>query len=1150
MVRSKEAPKKKPKDPFLTPPSKPRGGFLDEAGRPWNRGGAAMSPAPASVPSYMRGTSSSDAKAGGRGRPVASVYASASPARRMTAASVSASPARWRPAASGSASASPARRRPAVRLLTKGKVLFPDEAPGSGSGLGRATCSSTMKDAKFPEALDLAPGATDAEGPAALRVCPYTYCSLNGHVHAPAVPLRSFLASRRRLIKTQQSMKLKGVSAFRNKSGERTSGGSGGGGAKIAPLIDEEAVGDFFVEVYAGPRVSSDMSCSDISLDEMDATVRKMEFVVFDRCGADEDSEKGKDLAVCDGGEPEPHLRLQEKHGAFRDSLSECSGADTGSDFVEELPWMRYHGYEYDDSLDDEISEEQRMREEEADGAEISAEQEQEQDTSGRSADDFKEDAAEEQEKDDVENTCNLVCGTEIVTDQGVACRVETCQEPDGRDEDNTLDTLCCGEASTGQGTAEEQLSENVYKSEIPDQEVAGWADTILEESCKEETSADQEANDDECSVESDGESEVTQEQDVEDEEIMPDDGSEMEISEDLISGDGCIEDFSEEVTSRAAPEGKVYYFNAFSFCMLTARDYQLMTMCLNPDDSTADYAFEQYVGTVNDAFEQDGSPANGHEDTQKEFCITRSKLEVTYEETARAQQTYQDGSMDGMVPKELEITTCKLEEAFEESANSQESNPGGISTSTDDAQVELDITTCKLKDASEESNATEECRLNNNAENVTDGAEMGPEITKCNLEDASEESGIDQDTAEDDDSACYSGDAQNDSQITKCISEDTSKESATTQEADLSDSSGNASSVAQEAIGDDDSAYISDDAQDDLEISKYNLEDVSKESVIAQEADQSHSSANVSSDAQNESKLNISELEVVAISDDHENESKTCKSEDVFEESVIGQEADHDESSAYVVDDTQNEYEVTTCHPEGAQVESDVIQENEDGINTAGGQKKSQIAACESGGAFLQPAMPQEAYGDINNIYASDGSEKVTTMPKLDSCEDVRVTEEADQSLQIPAEFTDAKEPSIDDICGAFSGMNLKGDVYFDPVESATCPRNKLIISRRRRTPEEEEYLRGFNPRPANFLPLELDPDAEKVDLKHQMMDERKNAEEWMIDYALRRAVTNLAPARKKKVELLVQAFETVLPHDEDDKKSISPTRPVQACN
>jgi len=376
-------------------------------------------------------------------------------------------------------------------------------------------------------------------------------------------------------------------------------------------------------------------------------------------------------------------------------------------------------------------------------------------------------------------------------------------------------------------------------------------------------------------------------------------------------------------------------------------------------------------------------------------------------------------------------------------------------------------------------------------------------------------------------------------------------------------------SSYAQEAIGDSDSAYNIDNAQDDLEISKYNLEDASKESVIAQEADQSHSSANVSSDPQNESEIITDQLAVIAIRGGHENDSmiSKCKSEDVFEESVIGLEADHDESSAYVSDGTQNEYEVTTCHSEGTQVESDVIQEDEDGIKTAGGQNKSEITPCESGSASLKPAKSHEADGDINIIHASYGLQKDTTMPKLDACEgntateeaglqkldayeDIRATEEAVQSSQIPADFADAKEPSIDDICGAFSGMNLKGDVYFDPAESATCPRNKLIISRRRRTPEEEEYLRGFNPRAPNFLPLELDPDAEKVDLKHQMMDERKNAEEWMIDYALRRAVTNLAPARKKKVELLVQAFETVLPHDEDDKKSITPTRPVQACN
>ncbi|XP_066364637.1 calmodulin binding protein PICBP-like [Miscanthus floridulus] len=1232
MVRSKEPSKKKqPKDPLLTPPSKPRGGgFLDE-GRPWNHGGAAMSPAPVAVPSYMRGTSSSDAKAGRRGRPAASVSASASPAR-------------WTPAASVSASASPARRRPAVRVLTKGKVLFAEEeAPGSG--LGRATCSSTMKDTKFPDALDLAPGATDAEGPAALRVCPYTYCSLNGHVHAPAVPLRSFLASRRRLIKTQQSMKLKGVSAFRKKSGEKTSGGSGGGGAKIAPLIDEEAVGDFFVEVYGGPRVSSDMSCSDMSLDEMDATVRRMEFVVFDRCGADEDGEKGKDLAVCDDGKPVPRPVLKEKHGAFRDSLSDCSGAHTGSDFVEELPWLRYHGYEYDDSLDDEILEEQRIREEEVVEAEFSLDQEEEQGTSGRSSDEYKEGAAEGQEENDEENTSNLVRDQEILADQGVACRVEACEELDGTDDDNILEAsveqgtaeeklsddiykseipdqevtaragvtlegqrireeevvgaessaeqeeeqgtsgrssdeykegaadeentsklvsdqeiladegVACRveaceeldgrddenimEASVEQGTAEEKLSNDIYKSKIPDQEVTARAGSTLEDSFREDISSDQEANDDdeedECHVESDGESEVTGEQDLEDQQSMPHDGSEMEISEDTISGDGRKEDFSEEVTSAA----------------------------VLPDD-----VFEQYDKTVDDVLEQDSSPANA----QMELGNPTSKKVDAFEETAIVQQINQDSNVD--TQKKSEITAFILEE----SGIAQQSNPDG-------GKMEPEVTVCKLKDASEESGACPESNLHDNTEYVTDDAEMGQEITRCKLEDASKETGIDQETLEDDSSACVivddrnnleinncksedvskesvtileadhsdnsanfsndvqgtaedhdsclHDDAQNDIQITGCKSEDTCKEFDTMKDTDQSDSSANVRSDAEETVEDGGSVCVSDDAQNGLKISKCNLEDASKEPSTVQEADRSDSSANASADAQNGSELTTSELA------DKENESKlfTCNSEDVFEESIIGQEADHDGSSVYLSYGAQNEYEVTTCHSEGAQLESDVIQEDEDEDKTAGAEKKLESAACESGGASLKPAMHQEAAGDINTTDASKA---------------IHVTEETNQSfnVQMPAEFTDAKEPSIDDICGAFNGMNLKGDVYFDPAESATCPRSKLIISRRRRTPEEEEYLRGFNPRAPNFLPLELDPDAEKVDLKHQMMDERKNAEEWMIDYALRRALTNLAPARKKKVELLVQAFETVLPHDEDDKKNISPSRPIQPCN
>ena len=96
---------------------------------------------------------------------------------------------------------------------------------------------------------------------------------------------------------------------------------------------------------------------------------------------------------------------------------------------------------------------------------------------------------------------------------------------------------------------------------------------------------------------------------------------------------------------------------------------------------------------------------------------------------------------------------------------------------------------------------------------------------------------------------------------------------------------------------------------------------------------------------------------------------------------------------------------------------------------------------------------------------------------------------------------------------------------------EEENTSKNWKCGIRRKRGVEDDDEMRKFNPKEPNFLPLVPEPEPEKVDLRHQMMDERKNAEEWMLDSALRQVVTKLAPARKKKVALLVGAFETVIP-------------------
>ncbi|CAL1352344.1 unnamed protein product [Linum trigynum] len=69
------------------------------------------------------------------------------------------------------------------------------------------------------------------------------------------------------------------------------------------------------------------------------------------------------------------------------------------------------------------------------------------------------------------------------------------------------------------------------------------------------------------------------------------------------------------------------------------------------------------------------------------------------------------------------------------------------------------------------------------------------------------------------------------------------------------------------------------------------------------------------------------------------------------------------------------------------------------------------------------------------------------------------------------------------------------------------------------------------ITPREPQFLAMEHEKEAEKVQLRNQEVGGRKSGDEWMLDYALRQVVAQLTPIRRRKVELLVEAFETVTP-------------------
>ncbi|RZC83005.1 hypothetical protein C5167_045789 [Papaver somniferum] len=163
---------------------------------------------------------------------------------------------------------------------------------------------------------------------------------------------------------------------------------------------------------------------------------------------------------------------------------------------------------------------------------------------------------------------------------------------------------------------------------------------------------------------------------------------------------------------------------------------------------------------------------------------------------------------------------------------------------------------------------------------------------------------------------------------------------------------------------------------------------------------------------------------------------------------------------------------------------------------------------------------------------------------------ENIQVQE---QKVETDATETTPSKSNSGDSVGQKSIMNARKKSHPEVTE-ISCNNLKITIGCRKNF-EESEELKDFNPRDPNYLPVEPEPEAETVDLKQQMMDERKNAEEWMVDFALRRAVTELAPARKRRVALLVEAFETVTPQTKRESlvqhvmPAFAHARPMQAC-
>ncbi|KAK4424862.1 Calmodulin binding protein PICBP [Sesamum alatum] len=170
----------------------------------------------------------------------------------------------------------------------------------------------------------------------------------------------------------------------------------------------------------------------------------------------------------------------------------------------------------------------------------------------------------------------------------------------------------------------------------------------------------------------------------------------------------------------------------------------------------------------------------------------------------------------------------------------------------------------------------------------------------------------------------------------------------------------------------------------------------------------------------------------------------------------------------------------------------------------------------------------PRIGFHQVTGQEVSEGSQVQTELPdedlssntenKDDSAEDIMTLSPVDPEKEPGSEFARLKSTERGTVHKGEAGSAANQETEDSGLARALAKCKKQI--------EDGEELGAFNPRAPNFLPVEPDPEAEKVDLRHQDLDERKNAEEWMVDYALRQAVTKLAPARKRKHSTMQDQF------------------------
>ncbi|KAF5737657.1 hypothetical protein HS088_TW13G00545 [Tripterygium wilfordii] len=197
---------------------------------------------------------------------------------------------------------------------------------------------------------------------------------------------------------------------------------------------------------------------------------------------------------------------------------------------------------------------------------------------------------------------------------------------------------------------------------------------------------------------------------------------------------------------------------------------------------------------------------------------------------------------------------------------------------------------------------------------------------------------------------------------------------------------------------------------------------------------------------------------------------------------------------------------------------------------------------------------LVQEAFDRILSEIPDQSSDTQSVASDMTSDNDLSIPtsfDSAKDSTEKDTEETQLKDAKVN-VCGEEKVASNVGKKSDQQMPKSWNNLKKIILFKR--FVKALEKVKHFNPRKPRFLSVEPDPEAERVHLRHLTVEGRKNTDEWMLDHALRQVISTLAPAQKRKVALLVQAFETIVPvpevetHLRSNSAASSHTTPIQS--